>query len=434
MKRIRNIICFAAVLSCMCWLLSKTTLAADKLLQQSDLTYLGAFRVPADQFAYGGRPIAYNPARNSLFVGTANFEQAGREGLYEVSIPAIINSSNLANLNTASIVQNSTNAFNGTLNSIESDQGAIFGGALLHGSKLIVSGYGFYDVALRATKSHASINADWTANGLGFSGLKTVGVPPAPNVGFTGGYMCPIPASWQSALGGKALTGLSNVFGIYRTSMGPAAFSFDPDNFSGTSISATSLLYYDDNRGQNGATCATHWTIGDFSYQDGCNGGAVGTIVSGSDMVGGVVFPDGSKSVLFFGRHGDTYCYGDTIQTGQGSCNDPEDSDKGLHGDPYHYRIWAYNAEDLAAVKAGAKNPWEVTPYAYWNFENTLPILGWKKQINGATYDPAAKRLFISMDHGDGSAPLIQVFSVNVTGGGTSDTTVPAAPTGLSVR
>ena len=225
---------------------------------------------------------------------------------------------------------------------------------------------------------------------------------------------------------------MSNINIIYRTSFGPAAFAFNPADIGVKNpVPATALLYYDDNSGKNGATCATHWTVGDYSYQDGCNGGAVGTIVSGSDLIDGVVFPDGSKSVLFFGRHGDTYCYGTGGASG-GDCYDPESSDKGLHGYPYHYRIWAYNADDLAAVKAGTKNPWEVAPYAYWNV--TFPIPGWKYYIDGATYDSTNKRIYVSMDHGDSSAPLIQVFSVNVTAGGTSDTTPPAAPRGLAVR
>ena len=45
----------------------------EPLLQQSDLKYEGAFRLPVgptDQtsFAYGGTGMAYNPARNSLFM------------------------------------------------------------------------------------------------------------------------------------------------------------------------------------------------------------------------------------------------------------------------------------------------------------------------------------------------------------------------------
>jgi len=387
--------------------------ATDVLLQQSDITYLGAFRVPNTngEFNYGGRPIAFNPANNTLFIGNGNVELVGREGIAEINIPALVNTSNLASMNTASYRQTFTNAFSGNLNSIEPNQGAMFGGILLSGSKLIISGYGFYDATSGATKSHSSINANWTASGLGYSGLVTVAVPPAPQVGYTGGYMCPIPTSWQAALGGTALTGMSNICIMSRTSFGPAAFSFDPTKVGSVNpVPGTALLYYDDNYGQNGATCATHWTLGDYSSMEGCNAGAVSPILSGSDLVTGVVFPEGSKSILYFGRHGDTYCYGTGVD-----CNDPDVSDKGTHGYPYHYRIWAYNAEDLAAVKSGTKKPWEVKPYSYWNLDDKLPFLAWKKQVNGATYDPATKRIYMSQDHGDGSAPLIQVFSVNVT-------------------
>ena len=52
-----------------------------------NLRYEGAFRLPAeesngDSFSFGGRPAAYNPDNDSLFVGTFS----GRVG--EVSIPA----------------------------------------------------------------------------------------------------------------------------------------------------------------------------------------------------------------------------------------------------------------------------------------------------------------------------------------------------------
>ena len=392
------------------------SLGADKLLQQSDLTYLGAFRVPNDngQFSYGGRPIVYNPAHNSLFIGNSNDELVGKEGIAEISIPAIVNSSNLTGLNTASMLQAFVNAFGGNLNSIEPGNGATFAGALLNGSKLIVSAYAYYDGASIANKSHATINANWTGSGVGYSGLVTIGVPPAPNVGFTGGYMTPVPASWQTALGGSALTGMSNIAIVTRTSFGPALFSFDPGQVGLVNpVPATALLYYDKND-----DIGSHWTLGPYS---GAN-----AVIGGSDMINGVVFPDGSKSVLFIGRHGDTYCYGTGAE-----CNDPIVEDKGTHGYPYHYQIWAYNADDLAAVKTGTKKPWEVVPYSYWKVN--FPIEGWKNEVNGATYDAINHRLFISMDHGDGTAPLIQIFSVNV-GDSAPDRTAPAGPTRLRVQ
>ena len=45
-----------------------------------------------------------------------------------------------------------------------------------------------------------------------------------------------------------------------------------------------------------------------------------------------------------------TFCYGEGA-----TCNDPTDSSKGNHAYPYQYQVWAYDANDLAAVKAGSK-------------------------------------------------------------------------------
>src|SRR5947208_1103114 len=60
------------------------------LLQFADFAYIGGFRLPADiatgyNFSYGGSPMAFNPANNSLFVGTLSGRVA------EVSIPAALN-------------------------------------------------------------------------------------------------------------------------------------------------------------------------------------------------------------------------------------------------------------------------------------------------------------------------------------------------------
>jgi len=85
-------------------------------------------------------PIAYSSSDSRLYVGTANDDQAGLEGLYKVSIPTIVNNANIASLNTASIIAGPVNVFNGTLNSIDgrngADNGGIFGGLLLNGNKL----------------------------------------------------------------------------------------------------------------------------------------------------------------------------------------------------------------------------------------------------------------------------------------------------------
>jgi len=211
-----------------------TVASAEVLLQQSDLKYVGAFRLPGGQygcaddtncsFHYSLGPLGYNPANNTLFMAGHIYNQ----WIAEINIPTLVNSTSLNSLNTATIRQNFADLSAGKRNSIEPVNGGVLGGILMSGSKLVISDYAYYDGSSSATYTHFTANANWTANGVGSSGMKTVGVPPAPQAGFVGGYMAHIPAAWQSPLGGTALTGMSNIAITSRTSLGPSSFSFDP--------------------------------------------------------------------------------------------------------------------------------------------------------------------------------------------------------------
>src|SRR5439155_5482788 len=81
----------------------------------------------------------------------------------------------------------------------------------------------------------------------------------------------------------------------------------------------------------------------------------------------------------------------------------------------YAYEVWAYNVDDLIAVKNGQKQPWQIKPYATWNFD--FPITEGSKHIGGVAYDPASGRIYVSQQGGDraGGAwmPLIQVYQLN---------------------
>ena len=82
--------------------------STEPLLHQNNFQYLGAFRVPeasfpgggsSDNLMYNGEDLAFNPANNSLFmVGNNN-------DIVNISIPTLVNSSNISALNTASLLQ-----------------------------------------------------------------------------------------------------------------------------------------------------------------------------------------------------------------------------------------------------------------------------------------------------------------------------------------
>ena len=67
---------------------------------------------------------------------------------------------------------------------------------------------------------------------------------------------------------------------------------------------------------------------------------------------------------------------------------------------PYPPYVWAYDANDLVAVKGGQKNPWDVKPYAHWILK--LPFDTGTNSLNGAVYDEVTNRLYISQARPDG--------------------------------
>jgi hypothetical protein len=328
------------------------------LLQQADLVYQGAFKLPTGTFGsnygfiYVGRGLAYNPAHNSLFMESHIYDQMTAE----ISIPELVISNSRSNLNTASVLQNFADITEGHLSEAgKSGAGSIYiGGLMAYGTKLIGTAYVYYDVAGYAVSSHFSSGQTLSTMG-DFKGMDKMG---DMDPGYYAGYMTQIPPEWQGALGGPALTGQSCVPGPYRTSMGPAAFVFNPDDLGVKNpVPATPLLYYSQ----------AHPTLGTWE-----GNGQPNPLYNMGTTISGVVFPQGTRSVLYSGYTGlGTPCYGCGGSTNPGGdctewCYDPDNSSKGTHAYPYSAFVWAYDANDLVAVKNGQKNPWDIVPYASW--------------------------------------------------------------------
>lgn len=395
--------------------------STDKLLQQSDITYIGSFRVPKTDMggplyqglSYGGSIITYNPVNNSLFVtGNDANQQVG-----EISIPAIINSTDINALNTATVIQNLVDITEGNRDKIAAGRsdckisksqtgdcygnGSKIGGLLKYGSSLIGSVYAYYDGGASAIYTHFRSGTTTATNG-DFEGMFEVGAKPSPvpQAGFVGGYMTTIPSNWQVALGGKVLTGMGNLSVLGRTSSGPALFSFDPNDFGmSTPAPASALLYYN-------LTSSNCVNTGTDAGGDVCDNQNIGsyytstTLYKAGSHLSGVVFPSGSKSVIITGKYGtgtSCYGYGNTNGTagggprttnvpktemvswmntngatdypcGTGSipstylegnshqcCYDPSNANPGAHAFPYVPYAWAYDADDLARVKSGGR-------------------------------------------------------------------------------
>lgn len=373
------------------------------LLAADGLDYIGGFRLPAksvngDSFSIGGRPMTFNPAGNSLFVGS----RAGR--VAEVSIPQPVNSANVNDLPFATFLQPFADPTEGHLSEVSND-GVAIDGLMVHGDRLYGTASIYYDANNTQQVSHYSRSLQ--LNRPSFSGWSRVW--DAGKAGFVSGLMALVPAEWQSRLGGTAVTGQCCIPIAWRTSWGPAAFAFNPGQVGQATVAASPLLYY----------TGEHPTLGPW---DGANPTYGATI-----QITGMTIIAGTRTAIYVGRNGlGPNCYGNgtSNQSLNGTygpdgamwCYDPTTSDKGSHAYPYRYQIWAYDLNDFVAVKEGRRQPWEVVPYGVWPFD--LPTPEPSVKLGGIGYDAARQVLYISQlgadQDGYSYRPIVHAVQIDI--------------------
>lgn len=339
-----------------------------RLIRPSSLAYQGAFKLPTGNggntrtgrgFDYGARAITFNPNRNSLFVVGHDWDQY----IAEIEIPAIGG--------TAALLQPLTEASDAKPVGTGTTK---VGGTLVYGGHLYFTKYVYYDGNGSQTESLFVRPLDLAVEGQVRGPYRTGPL----GAGFYSGYIAAVPAPLQSALGGPVLIGNCCLSIITRTSYGPAVFAIDPPAAL-ERPQAIPLVYYPASRPALG-----RWN-------------SVTEYFGGADSVTGLVVPEGFHSVLFFGRHGTTFCYGGP------ECKDPTTPSQGVHGYPYLSYVWAYAVDDLAAVRTGSKSPWDVKPYAVWALDELKGAA-----IGGAAYDPASGRIFLAQP--DSVQSIVHVY------------------------
>jgi hypothetical protein len=392
------------------------------LLQQVHLIYVGSFRVPQGQlgssrFDGGGTSMSYDATNNSLWIAGL-----GQSQLAELNIPTPTIAGTVGGLPTATLRTTFRSVVN--LAQLQCSEALLLGGSLPWLGNLIVSAYCYFEGGAE-TRSHWRVASGGTGSAVGPFQVGTVGA------GFVSAQMTPIPAVWRASFGGPALTSQWSIPIINRTSSGPAASVFDPAVVgAGGTVPAVPVVGYpyDD--------AGSMQTIGRADSD--------GTLWSSTQHAGGLVFPENTASVLFFGgrKAKGPFCYGNGTSTeslhgtdpdGPGGedqwCYDPVNHDKGTHGYPYAHFVYAYRATDLLDVKNGVKQRWQIVPYSTWEFD--LPFQHGQRVIPGVAYDPATQRIYMSALNGDGDYPLIHVFRVDTSGTG-GDVTPPTVSLGAS--
>lgn len=372
--------------------------SAARLIQKEHLVYQGAFRVPFG-YDYSGGALAFNPTRGTLLmVGHTAQQLVGEFAIPEARMGTV------ATLATAPVIEPLRDVLEGRRLTVDGDinSSVKIGGLWPFGDKLAVTVWDYYDANGAQTLSHFVRPLNLSLLGSVKGPMRTT----APKAGYVAGAFASIPASWRLRLGGSVLHGLSAVPIISRSSLGPSAWTIDPTQMGSINpVPVTPLVYYPiDNSGDP----ANQHYLGKYGTDNPYYNGTGGQQYP--------VFPTNGDSLLFIGTHGTgSYCYGEGGATEPAGavhwCKDPISTDKGPHGYPYVYRVWAYDAKDLETVRIGMRKPWEVKPYAYWDLP--LPEV-WRSQVTGVAYDPSTSRLFVGQGFADGASPLIHVYTVTL--------------------
>jgi hypothetical protein len=376
---------------------SQSQLAYLNIIQKEHLKYLGAFALPkgdfgASRYGYSGRAVTPyndpNTGKNTLFMEGHDWN-SGTVG--QIEIPSgLVKSKNWSDLPKATVLQNFYDIADGKWESLGTTSYNSVFGMLPYNGRLIVAATSWFDAGCQQKASHGVSSLDLSKDNdfQGFFSIDAVANPRS-----LGGYMTTIPAQWQQAFGGPALTGNSALSIISCISSGPAATVFNPDHIGTKNpVPGTTVVYY---------PLAHYLVSGGVTTEN--------TFTFGSG-VKGIAFPENSRSVLFIGTQtmADGYCYGpgtdDSTKhkeptAGGTYCYDPCSHSKSGHGYPYIHYVWAYDANDLLKAKAGKKEPWEMMPYAAWQLTemDTSGCAG----MRGAGYDPQTRKLYITQYYGE---------------------------------
>jgi hypothetical protein len=434
------------------------------LVQPTDLTYLGAFRLPGDDtppqtFAYGGNAMTFNPDGDStntdLYPGSLFVMGHDRQAwgtlpdgnqVAELSIPTPVNSRNLDDLPYATFIQGFHDVAAGYFHDL--DEVPKVGMQYLNHSETGPKIHLCWGRHLQQLEddipSHAWINAT-----LATPDLKGVWYIDNRNPNSVNGYMFDIPAAWADAHAQGRYLATGRVHGGGLGGMGPALVAYRPwlaggaAPASGTHLADTPLLLYENAYNtEEIVRCMTG-----YQHPDEWEGGAWLTTASGKSAV---LFA-GTKST------GTKYWYGYLNPAGpQYPCVDTEVTDfvtcrmadgtpcppedfagccDGENGTCISYRGWwstrfdaqliLYDPADLALVAEGTTNSWEPQPYATIDIDDRLYFnppewdemnLGTGDQrryrIGDATYDRENGYLYVLELYADGAKPVVHVWRV----------------------
>ena len=400
-----------------------TDLNAPDLIQPRHITYLGAFRLPADtqgsSWEYSGQGLTYNPR------GDANGPDDGFPGslfgfghdqemlVSEISIPAPVLSRHIEDLPVAQTLQPFQDVSGGAFAPQEVD---LPRGGLAYledgerGHIYFAFGWHFQEFG---NASHGRSSTDLSrpqAEGLWRFGEYS------PYV--TNDYLFAIPEPWASALGGYPLATGRAREGPW-SGAGPALFAFRPPADDGNISAIVPLLLYGEQRPgeveiafredqrMNGYQDADHWWGGAW-------------LTAGERAA--VVFV-GTKAL-----HRSWYGFANGVEWDY-ACAEQEPptcpevpawpyDDRGYWAEGYQAQLIFYNPADLVAVARGEMASWEPQPYAVLDlneylFDPQIHVEDYKRDLVGAmAFDRENGLIYITERLADEARSVVHVFRI----------------------
>jgi hypothetical protein len=358
-------------------------------ITESDLQYLGAFRLP-EELNWGAYGCCFYAAgdggRGSLLV-TGNATRPAE--FAEVLLPVAEINGNWELLPLATLLSQ-LRSFDGDL--VERDLGEASQHTISSGIEVVEkrgsqSGpklYGSVDCWYWVTEGTYPTIFMSELDGSNPRGMFHVGPREFPFHGNrSGDFLFRVPGWFADRyLGGRILvTGKTR--GAFGGSMGPTLFAFKPwetETPSGD-LDAVALLWYrlDYGCASPNVSDKSRCDFPEFTMCDKWEGGAF-------------IESDTRAAIVLFGRKGlGVNGYGEPPG---GACS----MYKGYHCDPFVRQAIFYDALELAEVAAGSRDPWSVRPYRSWRpaeFYNSDGSGHSCGELGGVAYDPAGKRLYV---------------------------------------
>ncbi len=392
------------------------------LIQPSDLTYLGAFRLPYVEgdvdWSWGGTGAAYypegDPLNDDAYPGSIYaIGHANSMWVAEISIPEPVNSRDLSALNTARLLRNFTN--------IRAGVGEL--DAMFDAADIRVGGLAY--LPAQGSQSSDKLYACWGAHfqtdeqnrpshmwtDLDFSnsaGAWRVGSTYL-ELYQTNDYMFEIPH--EAADSDSSLAGFYLATGRFREGghggQGPNLYAIAPwkdgnPPSDGTQLTARRMLGYS----------STHLDGWDFGGGHTLNG-----YHDSDEWVGGAWLTAGSKSaVIFVGTKGQGECWygfsdGTTYPTDgspfNGTVPDYPHNDRGYWSTSFQAQMIFYDPDELIAVANGTLEPYDPQPYATLNLDDILYNID---KVNHPDFPPERNKYRIGSCAYDRVHGLIYIF------------------------